>query len=206
MWLNPEAAQKFLDTLETEKQGLMLEFALMTGMRPEEYMALRWSDIDLKRATVTIEQTLYRKRRGGGWSFEKPKTDDSGRTIPFPYYLVQRLIEHKRKQNEERLKLGPGWNDYDLVFPTEIGTPFAIWNIHARYFKPALKKAGLPDMRLYDLRHSFASLLLAKGKPIKAVSEMIGHKDPSVTIRVYQQVDEPMLRETTNTLEDMFKR
>jgi len=206
VWLNQETAKKFLDALDSEPLGLMLEFALMTGMRPSEYMALQWSDIDLKRATVTVRQTVFRKRKGGGWSFEEVKTNKSRRTITFPRYLAQKLVEHKRKHYEERLKLGPEWKDYNLVFPTEVGTPFTIWNIHQRHFKPILKKAELPDMRLYDLRHSFASLLLAKREPTKIVSEMLGHKDPSVTMKFYQQVDEPMMRETTDTLEKMFKR
>jgi integrase len=212
VWLNPESARKFLDALDNEPQGLMLEFALMTGLRPSEYMALQWSDdgkssfVDLKRAAVTVRQTIFRKRKGGGWSFEEAKTDKSRRTITFPRYLVQKLIEHKRKQNEERLKLGPQWKDHNLVFPSDVGTPFAIWNIHQRHFKPILKKAELPDMRLYDLRHSFATLLLAKREPTKIVSEMLGHADPSITMKIYQQVDEPMMRETTDALEKMFKR
>ena len=206
VWLTPEAAQKFLDALDSERYGLMLEFALMTGMRPEEYMALQWSDIDLKQATVTVRRTLYRKRKGGGWSFEETKNDKSRRRIPFPSYLVQKLIEHKRQQNEDRLKLGPAWEDYNLVFPSEVGTPYAIWNLHRRHFKPILKKAELPDMRLYDLRHSFATLLLAKREQTKIISEMLGHSSVKITSDIYQHVDEPMMREATDVLESMFRR
>lgn len=206
VWLTPETVQNFLKALETEPLGLMLEFALMTGMRPSEYMALQWKDFEpLENATVTVRRTVFRKRKGGGWSFQEPKTEKSRREITFPHYLVQKLIDHKRKQNEERLRLGPEWKDHNLVFPSDVGTPLAIWNIHQRHFKPILKKAGLPDMRLYDLRHSFATLMM-EDTPLKVVSELLGHDRYSTTADIYQHVSKDAKRQATDKFERKVKQ
>ncbi len=222
VWLNDETTQQFLDALDTDTHGIMFEFALVAGMRPEEYLALRWTqDLDFQQCTVTVNQTLY-TRRGikkkrelnpdePSWLFEEPKNESSRRLIPIPRYLMQKLLDHKRKQNEERLKMGKNWHNYDLVFCSSKGTPLNLSNIHYRYFKPLLRKVGLEKMRLYDLRHSFASLLLKVREnkpavPLKVVSEMLGHNDPYTTARIYQHVDESQKRQASDTMESIVHK
>ena len=80
-----------------------------------------------------------------------------------------------------------------------------LWNIHRRHFKPILEKAELPDMRLYDLRHSCATLLLKARENLKVVSERLGHSSVKITADVYQHVDESMQREATEKLERILK-
>ena len=116
-----------------------------------------------------------RNRNGGGWSLQSTKTPGSRRCIPFPSYLVRKLEAHKRAQNEARLKLGAAWENNDLVFASNVGTPLSIRNLQRRHFKPLLDKAKLEDIRTYDLRHSCATLLLAAGENPKVVSERLGH-------------------------------
>lgn len=205
-WLTEEMARKFLAALSEDKYGLMFELALVSGLRPEEYLALKWADFEPNRQTITVNRVLYRKRKGGGYSFLEPKTKKSRRTIPLPFSLVQRLSSHKRTQAEERLTLGPHWEDNNLIFCSELGSPLMLWNIHRRHFKPFLKKAGLPDMRLYDLRHSCATLLLKARENLKIVSERLGHSSTKITADVYQHVDESMQRAATESLERILCR
>jgi hypothetical protein len=82
----------------------------------EQYLALMWRDLDLKKGTATIQRVLVRNRKGGGWSFQPTKTPGSRRCIPFPSYLLRKFKSHKRTQNETRLKLGSEWENNDLVF------------------------------------------------------------------------------------------
>lgn len=173
--LSPRAAQAFLRQCRNSEHGLLFEFALITGMRPEEYLALQWGDLELKKATATIQRVLVRNRKGGGWTFQPPKTPRSRRTIPFPAYIARQLKSHKRAQNEARLKLGSEWQNNALVFASECGSPISLRNLQRRHFKPILKKAGLENIRMYDLRHSCATLLLAANENPKVVSERLGH-------------------------------
>lgn len=88
-------ARAFLAALSEDTYGLMFELALSTGLRPEEYFALKWTDFEPERQTITVNRVLYRKRKGGGYSFLEPKTKKSRRTIPLPFSLAQRLSVHK---------------------------------------------------------------------------------------------------------------
>jgi integrase len=108
-------------------------------------------------------------------SFEKPKTPKSRRSIPLPASLVQKLQDHKRRQAERRLKAGEHWQHHNLVFCSEEGTPLQIPHLTYRYFRPILEEANLPQIRLYDLRHSQATILLIAGENPKVVSERLGH-------------------------------
>ncbi|MCA1637507.1 MAG: glycoside hydrolase family 92 protein, partial [Acidobacteria bacterium] len=101
---SPEQAKRFLEAAKDSKHGLVFAFALASGMRPEEYLALKWSDIDFEKHTATVQRTLI-WRKGGGWYFSEPKTVRSRRTLPLPESLLLRLKTHKRQQAEAILKL-----------------------------------------------------------------------------------------------------
>ncbi len=100
-------------------------------------------------------------RLKGRWSFQEPKTSRSRRTIALPKPLLAKLAIHKRLQAEQRMKLCNLWEANDLVFCSETGAPLHVPNLTYRYFRPILEKAELPRIRLYDLRHTCATLLLA---------------------------------------------
>ncbi len=124
--LSPEESQSFLNKAETMPHGLIFEFALLSGMRPEELLALQWSDLDFERCTAQVNRALVRHK--GSWTFEKPKTAKSRRIITLSEPLMQKLIAHKRIQNETRLRNGLVWENNDLVFCTDNGTPHSIPN------------------------------------------------------------------------------
>lgn len=97
---------------------------------------------------------------------------------------VEQLKKHKRKQAEERLKIGAAYENQDLIFAAEIGTPLLWRNLTRRHLKPLWKLAELPEsIRLYDLRHTCATLLLSAGENPKIVSERLGHASIILTLR-----------------------
>ncbi len=204
---SPEDAWRFLKAAQEDEQGIVFAFALATGMRPEEYLALKWSDVDLEAGVAVVQRALVR-RKGGGWYFGEPKTSRSRRTVPLPASLVQALITLRRKQAEARLKAGALYQNNDLVFATREGTPHNLRNLTQRNFHPMLRRAKLPlTFRVYDLRHSCATLLLAAGENPKVVSERLGHASIVLTLDTYSHVLPSMQQAATEKLERMlFKR
>lgn len=200
--LSPDEAQTFLKVAAMMPHGLIFELALLTGMRPEEYLALQWSDVDMTTGAAQIKRALVRHKKS--WSFEEPKTARSRRTIFLPAPLLRKLAAHKRKQAAARLKLGVGWHAHDLVFCSEEGTPLSIPNLTYRYFRPILEKAKLPRIRLYDLRHSCATLLLMAEENPKVVSERLGHSTIVLTLDTYSHVLPTMQQQATARLEKML--
>ncbi len=196
--LSPEEAIRFIKACQTQPRGLIFEFALATGMRPEEYLALQWSDVDLEKGLATIQRVLVIHK--GKVSFEKPKTAKSRRSVPFPLALSIRLREHRLAQNQHRLLLGREWKAHDLIFCSEIGTPLQIPTLTYRYYRPLLAAAKLPVIRLYDLRHSQATILLMMGENPKVVSERLGHSTTRLTMDVYSHVLPTMQQQASDRL------
>ena len=200
--LSPEEAIRFLQVATECPRGLIFAFALLSGMRPEEYLALQWRDLDFVRGTVIVQRALVRHKGTG--SFTETKTARSRRMIPLPMSLLQQLRQHKRQQAEDRLKAGNLWQVHDLIFCSEIGTPLAIPSLTYRYFRPLLALAELPQIRLYDLRHSHATLLLVAEEHPKIVSERLGHASITLTLDTYSHVLPSMQKRATERLEELL--
>lgn len=204
--LNQDEVVAFLDALQGNRFATMFSFALATGCRPEEFYALQWKDIDFEKGTAIIRRALITHRKGGGWHFSEPKTKQSRRTIPLPVSTIKELRNHRRRQLEAKLKLGTAWNNFDLVFASEIGTPLNPPNV-TRAFKKALQKADIrTSIRLYDLRHTTATLLLQAGVNPKVVSERLGHSTIVLTLDVYSHVLPGMQEAATEQLEGLIFR
>jgi integrase len=110
-----------------------------------------------------------------------------GRSVRCSQRATEALRSHRARQNEERLSVGPLWQDHGLVFPSGVGTPLLGGNLN-RAFKDLLKRAGLPEIRFHDLRHTCATLLLSKNVNAKVVSEMLGHASIAITLDTYSHV------------------
>ncbi|MDQ3816453.1 MAG: site-specific integrase [Acidobacteriota bacterium] len=200
--LSAEEAQRFITACEEMPRGLIFEVALLTGMRPEEYLALKWSDLDFERCTAQVRRAVVRHKKK--WSFEETKTSKSRRLISLPLPLMRKLLAHKRQQMESRLKIGSEWQAHDLVFCSEWGTPLSIPNLTYRYFRPILERAKIPRIRLYDLRHSCATLLLLAEENPKGVSERLGHSTIVLTLDTYSHVLPTMQEKATARLERLL--
>ncbi len=196
--LNRDQVDQFLKAAAGSKWQAFFSLLLASGMRPGEALALKWPDIDFTNKRIVINRSLVRKRNGaGGWTLEAPKTNNGRRSIPLPAGTIRDLKEHKNRQKVLTLD--------GFVFANEKGEPGHEANITNRHFKPLLKKAGLPDIRLYDLRHTCATLLLGAGVNPKIVSERLGHADISLTLNTYSHVLPDMQEAATEKLEGIFK-
>ena len=203
--LTPEEAGKFLAAAQSDKWSVIFELAITTGLRPEEYLGLQWQDLDFATGHLIVRRALVWKRKGGGWSLQEPKTSNSRRTIPLPASVVLSLRAHKRKQAEERLKAGPDYQNDDFIFAGELGNPLLMSNFFRRHFQPVLERSGITKkIRLYDLRHTCATLLLSAGENPKVVSERLGHASIVLTLDVYSHVLPSMQQAATDKLENML--
>ncbi|MEW6523654.1 MAG: tyrosine-type recombinase/integrase [Bacillota bacterium] len=199
--LAPKQAQAFMEAVVYSPWKAFFSLLLASGMRPGEALGLKWTDIDFERGRVHVQRALSRTK--DGWRLDEPKTARSRRVIPLPLPVLQDLRDHKRQQAAARLK-NPNYQDHGLVFANEDGTPADPWNIVKRHFKPLLKNAGLPDIRLYDLRHTCATLLLVAGENPKIVSERLGHASVTMTLDTYSHVLPDMQENATAKLEVML--
>lgn len=200
--LTPEQAKVFLEHCTRNRWGVLFELLLVSGMRPGEALALKWEDIDWANNRIHIKRALARTKQGK--RFEEPKTPQSRRTVVLPPEVMQHLREHRKRQLEEKLAAGEKYHDHGLVFATLTGEPLDERNLVNRYFKPLLKEAGLPDIRLYDLRHTCATLLLAAGVHPKVVADRLGHADITLTLGTYSHVLPSMQEAATKKLGEML--
>jgi integrase len=197
--LSPEQARQLLDVAQGQRLEAVFTVALSLGLRMGEILGLRWQDVDLDRATLTVNQAIYRIA-GKGLVAAEPKTERSGRALFLPDGVLRALRTHRKRQLEERLAAGSEWRDHALVFTSSIGTPLEPRNLF-RAFKALLRKAGLPDFRFHDLRHSAASLLLAQGVPMRAVMELLGHSNIGTTADIYSHVMPAMMRDVAEKMD-----
>lgn len=157
--------------------------AVTAGLRQGELLGLKWSDLKWVSGTLHVQRQLQ-YIPGQSWSLVEPKSKSSKRTIKLGENTLQMLRLHKERQETLKSMAGERWNDLDLIFPSSVGTPAN--DSHLRKdFLNVLILAGLPRIRFHDLRHSCAALLLNSGVPVIAVSRMLGHSKPSVTLDVY---------------------
>lgn len=184
--LTPEQVRQLLHRAEGGRYGSLFFLAVTTGLRPSEYLALTWEDFDFKRGSLSVRRTLARLP-GEGWTFAETKRSSSRRTVKLQTRVLKVLQQHRIAQAQERLQAGAEWRDHGLVFTTGTGQPVEERNL-VRSFKSLLRGAGLPDIRLYDLRHTAATLALQAGVPAKVVSEQLGHASSSFTLDVYSHV------------------
>ena len=142
--------------------------------------------------------------KGGGFIFAELKTKKSRRSIPISNSVINAFKTHRRAQLEARMKLGENHQNYDLVFASEIGTPLLHGNSLRRHFKPLRDKANLPKIRLYDLRHTTATLLLSAGENPKVVSERLGYASIVLTLDTYSHVLPTMQKTATDKMEKLM--
>ena len=188
--LSPEEARQLLETARDagDRFEAIYVLALSCGLRRGELLGLKWTDLDLSpKATLRVARQLQRMRDGSGLKFTTPKSG-KGRAIRLPRRAVEALKAHRARQAEEKLKAGSLYQDEGLIFTTEVGTPLEPSNIDRRSFKPLLKKAGLPDIRFHDLRHTCATTLLKMGQHPKFVQDLLGHANISLTLDTYSHV------------------
>jgi integrase len=152
--------------------------------RTGEALALRWSDLDGNNLRVQRAATVG---VGNRKLIASTKTGRS-RVIPVGERVLRALQHHRVRQAKSKLKIGELYQDEGLIFANETGGLLDAQNIVNRHFKPILKRTGLPTIRLYDLRHSHATLRMAAGEHPKVVQERLGHSTITLTLDTYTHV------------------
>lgn len=187
-WSADEVAQFLKAERGTREHALWLLLAT-TGLRRGEALGLGWQHVDLEGKRLTIVRTLVDIEDAEDdrpvWS--DPKTAAGRRSIAIDGPTVAALRAHKVLRASERLIAGPTHRDHDLVFAQPDGRPYHPERI-TRTFQARAKKAGLPVIRLHDLRHTWATLALSAGIPAKVVQDRLGHSSVVITLNVYSHV------------------
>lgn len=180
----PDEARAVMAAADATPVGAFVRLALLTGMRRGELLGLRWSDIH--DGAAHVQQTAQRIR-GKGIVFRQPKTRLSRRSVALSTEALALLRSHRVQQAEARLLAGPAYEDRDLVFATGLGTPLEPGNLRRTWLR-ITSAAGLPGLRIHDLRHAHATLMLGQGVHPKVVSERLGHASVNITLDTYSHV------------------
>jgi integrase len=182
-----DQVRAFLDYTTEHRVHAAFVLLATTGMRRGEALGLRWSDVDLTTGRASISQTVIMVHHD--IQIGAPKTARGRRTVALDPGTVTALREHRQRQLAERLLMGAGFTDHGLVFCRPDGGPLHPERF-SRTFSRETAHAGLPGIRLHDLRHTWATLALSAGEHPKVVQERLGHANVSITLDVYSHVSE----------------
>lgn len=203
-YLDFDQTRRLMEAVEGNPLEALYAVSIYHGLRQGEALGLSWDDVDLKAGILKVRKQLQRIR--GEWQRNEPKTAKSRRTIPLSSTVVDLLKDHRTGQLEARLKSGGEWgNDWDLVFTTSTGQPLDA-RIVIDNFKAVLNRAGLPDMRWHDMRHSCATLQLATGATPREIMETLGHSQITMTMNVYTHVVPTLQRDTADRMDALLQR
>ena len=203
--LDSNAIEKFLETAKGHPYESVYVVTLFTGMREGEVLGLTWDCVDFGRGTITINKQLQKERRGtGAYHLVSPK-NGKGRRITPAQTVMDILQEQQKKQTGWKQLVGEAWEDSDFVFTDQMGHHLSAQTVYL-HFKKLAAKAGYPDARFHDLRHSYAVAALQSGDDIKTVQENLGHHTAAFTLDVYGHVTEQMKQASADRMEQYIKR
>lgn len=178
-------ARRLMGTVRGDRFEALWVCALTLGLRKGGLLGLHWSDVDFVNSTLTVRQAL--QRVGGRLILVEPKTALSRRTVPAPPPTLAALRAQRTRQNADRLAAGASWRDSGLVFTTHLGGPLEPRNVNRAWYA-VRSSAGIPGLRLHDLRHSCASFMLAAGASPRTVMKTLGHSQIGLTMNTYTHV------------------
>ncbi|MDQ6928116.1 MAG: site-specific integrase [Actinomycetota bacterium] len=199
--LSVEQAKALLDAAKGDRLEALFVTGLMCALRPGELLGLTWDDVDLDAATLQVRRSL--KRDGTALYIGELKTPRSRRALNLPAQVVEALKAHRARQAAERLVAGDIWQDFQLVFATDVGTPTDPSNLR-RSFSRLTCSVGIGHWRPYELRHSAASILSAARVPLEEVADIMGHDGTRMTALVYRHAMAPTVDAGVKPMEALF--
>jgi len=200
--LDEKQVQRLFEATAGHRLRGLWVLLVTTGLRLGEALGLCWDDIDQTAGRLVVRRSLQRQREAG-LVFVEPKSAKSRRTVHLAESTVAVLREQRRQQLGERLSAGPAWQDQGLVFCREDGRPLEPSSV-TEHLHRALKAADLPQVRVHDLRHTAATLLLARGVHPKVVQELLGHSTISLTLDIYSHVTPALHAEVAAHMDALF--
>lgn len=203
--LTTEEKSKFLAQIKDAKYRDIYKVALGTGMRLSEILGLRWSRVDFKKNTITVDTQLMILRKKGGKRKLAPTKNESTRTFKASQSVMNLLKDRKKQQASERLAAGSAWQYEieDLVFTNIKGDTIPHASVEHEY-KKVIMAAGCQDHRFHDIRHTFATTALRVHADIKTLSRTLGHRSVAFTLDVYGHVCEEMADEFADLMDNII--
>lgn len=190
-FLTKEQLTKFLESVRGHRWYLIYLLLIYGGFREGEVLGIHVEDCDMVNRVINVRHAVITLK--GGVFLTEPKTETSKRAVTLPKVASEELKKHLDQLHRTQ----------GLIFTTSAGTPIHPRNF-IRHFKAALQEAGLPDIRVHDLRHSHASLLLASGVNPKLVQERLGHASITLTLDTYSHVIPSLQEEVAKRLDDLM--
>ena len=192
--------KNLLEALESHRLFAFFRLLAYTGARRGEVLALRWSDLDFEKATLTISKN---RTRIGKMIIEQDSTKggDGKRELQLDFETLRLIKDHRRRQIEERMKAGSLWQEANYIFAQENGLPLDPSTPY-HIFKKTAKKLGLRPESLHSIRHLHATELLNSGAGVHLVKDRLGHSDISTTLRIYAHIRPEQKQEVA----DLFAR
>ena len=189
-----------LNLITHNKYRLLYMVYLFTGMRECELLGLKWDCVNFAKGTILIDKQLNKsQKKGGGYSFTLPKNGKSRTLSPAPF-VMNLLREQKEIQERQKALAGPAWEESGLVFTNELGR-YVSYRAMYDNFKKVVAQMGYPEIRVHDLRHTYAVNSIRAGDDIKTVQENLGHSTAAFTLDVYGHYTEDMRRASASRME-----
>lgn len=190
-------ARRFLDAIAGHRLRALWLITLSLGLRRGEVLGLRWEDVDEAAGVLRVRQSIQYVERQV--VVESLKTKKARRDLVLPAQLVDALHEHRQQQLEEQLRTGRRWRDTGLVFVDQVGDMLKPYLVSSE-FKRILRRSGMRERRLYDLRHSAATLMLAQGVDLRVIMQILGHSTITLTADTYTRVVNPLMRDAADAI------
>ncbi len=191
--LNKEQLQTLFNACFNNFDYLPFLVLLFLPLRRGEMLGLKWSDFDFDSNSVFIQRTATPSK--GGYKFSPCKTQNSVRMLLFPEVLTVKLLAFKEVQKPD--------SDSDFVFSLSSGNLISA-NVLRRRFKKLLRELGLPSIRIHDLRHSWATLMLSEGVNPKVASSILGHSNVNITLDTYSHMLTGMQKPAVDVVKNVF--
>ena len=187
-YLNEKQLNAFFAAIREDPMYPLIYVTVFFVLLRSEVLGLKWDSTDFVNKTVTIRHTVVKSDTQGLIEQDTTKTASSHRTYPLTPSLEDLFRSLKAAETANSKKFGDLYIENDYIFKWDYGKLYAP-DFVTRHFKLLLKKAGMPEIRFHDLRHSCASLLVSKGFKMKDVQEWLGHADISTTANIYAHLD-----------------
>ena len=202
--LDFDGVTAFLEAAKGATHYHLFHLDIYTGLRLSEILGLRWKDVDLDLATISVTQVMHRLR-DKSFIFQEPKTAKSRRQIDLSPTAAIALRAYREEQSAQRILLGRPLAENDLVFAHPHGSPLFPSSV-SRAFQQIARKVAIQGIRFHDLRHTHATLMLKQNVNPKVVQERLGHATFAITMDTYSHVLPGLQKEAAIRFEEGFRQ